>query len=100
MTTPTIINPSWWDEKKLRKVFYDPGYSGWIIDLGDGTGRYANPPMLGCDDDDNPRLAEINRNQPHWGDRVKLVNGNPDPTQIIERWEPENYDENGNRKIN
>ena len=97
-SAPKEPPPPWYDESKLRRTNYADGYTGWVIDLGDGTCRYANEPLLGCDDDDNPRKAEINRNRPRWGDRVRWADGRPDPTQIVERWEPEKYDEAGNRK--
>ena len=90
-------NPSWYKESKLKKVEYAPNYFGYIIDLGDGTCRYANDPMLGESNTFLPNFKEINRTRPHWGDRVKLVNGKPDRNQIIERWEPEKYDEDGDR---
>lgn len=53
-------SPKWYDESKLRKAYYAEGYSGWVIDLGDGTCRFANQPLLGEDG-------------PNWGDRVALV---------------------------
>jgi len=81
-------SPDWYDEKKLLHVYYAEGYSGWVIDLGDGTCRYVNEPLLGCDDDDNPDKDRINRDAPHWGDRVPLVNGRPDSTRILERYKP------------
>lgn len=55
-------SPDWYDESKLRRVYFDEGYTGWVVDLGDGTCRLANNPLLG---DDGPR----------WGDRVKLIEG-------------------------
>ena len=66
--------PEWYDETKLRRAFYAEGYTGWVIDLGDGTCRYAN----------NPLIDEV-----QWGDRVRLIEhpcGIPyaDPTEIIE----------------
>lgn len=92
--------PPWWDETKLRKAYYADGYSGWVIDCGDGTCRYANAPLLGADpgpQEDGTTLTQeqcdaINVAAPKWGDRVKWSNGRPDPTQIVERWEPERYD--------
>lgn len=71
--------PDWYDESKLRKAYYDQGYSGWVIDLGDGTCRYANSPLLGEDG-------------PKWGDRVNLVRCNDGtlmavPSPILERYE-------------
>ena len=82
--------PDWYDEKKLRKAYYAEGYSGWVVDLGDGTCRFANEPMLGCDDPENPDHDAINAARPHWGDRVRLVearDGLPrvDASEIIER---------------
>lgn len=77
------MEPSWYDEKRLRKAWYVIGeYSGWVIDLGDGTCRYANIPLLG----DDPAM-------PQWGDKVPLIEtgtGLPfaDSSRIIERYEP------------
>jgi hypothetical protein len=52
--------PEWQDDSKLRKAVYSHGgYSGWVYDLGDGTCRFANDPLLG-------------ENGPNWGDRVHL----------------------------
>jgi hypothetical protein len=95
--TPENTQPPWWDETKLKKAYYAPGYSGWIIDLGDGTCRYANSPLLGAEpgkQSDGTFLTEgecdaINLAAPKWGDRVKLINGVPDSKQIVERWEHE-----------
>ena len=88
--------PPWFDESRLLHVEYAPGYSGWVVDLGDGTCRYANRPLLGADfgesrDASGRLLTEqeceaINRERPRWGDRVRLVDGRPDPRQIVERW--------------
>jgi hypothetical protein len=69
----------WYDEKKLLRVRYAHDYTGWVIDLGDGTCRYANNPLLGKDG-------------PRWGDRVTLVPMGDgfflaDASKIIERWE-------------
>lgn len=91
-------SPPWWDETKLERAYYAEGYSGWIINLGDGTCRYANGPLLGVDpgeQEDGSFISEeeaeiYNAGMPRLGDRVKLVNGRPDPTQIIERYNPEN----------
>lgn len=90
--------PAWYDKTKQRQVEYAPRYFGWIQDLGDGTCRYINDPLLGESNYLLPNYKEVNRNRPHYGDRVKLVNGKPDPTQIIERWQPELYDEDGDLK--
>jgi hypothetical protein len=77
-----------------------------LIDLGDGTCRYANVPLLGADpekQEDGTVLTqeqcdEIDRNAPKGGDHVRWANGRPDPNQIVERWQPEMYDEKGQRK--
>jgi hypothetical protein len=76
-------SPEWYDESKLRKAYFAEArdYTGWVIDLGDGTCRYANRPLLGEDG-------------PGWGDRVRLVDrgwGFPfaDPSEILEKYEPE-----------
>ena len=59
---------------------YAERYTGWVIDLGDGTCRYANTPLLGA-------------TGPRWGDRVPLVaatdGGFPiaDASRIIERFQ-------------
>jgi hypothetical protein len=87
-------SPDWYDVKKIAKAYYAvPDYTGWIIDLGDGTCRYLNEPLLGCDDNNNPKKDEINANRPHWGDRVPLIktgDGLPlaDSTRILERYVP------------
>lgn len=89
--------PPWYDESKLRRARYAEGYSGWIIDLGDGTGRYANDPLLGADPGEQSngtflteeQAAVINAAAPRWGDRVNLDGeGNPISNQIIERYTP------------
>jgi hypothetical protein len=90
--------PDWYDESKLRQVEYAPNYRGWIIDLGDGTCRYANDPMLGEGNYLLPNYKELNAKRPHYGDRVRLVDDKPDKAQIIERWMPELYDEDGDLK--
>jgi len=51
--------PDWYDEGKTLHVTYAEGYSGHVQDLGDGTCRFLNAPMLGEDG-------------PEWGDRVDL----------------------------
>ena len=73
--------PDWYDESKLTKAMYNSGYSGWVIDLGDGTCRYANNPLLGEDG-------------PKWGDRVRLLKMQDgthlaDHSEIIERYNPD-----------
>jgi hypothetical protein len=92
--------PDWYDESKLRKAYYAAGYTGWVIDLGDGTGRYANEPLLGADpgeQEDGTVLTqeqcdEINRKAPHWGDRVRLEKKDgllsADSSEILERYIP------------
>ncbi|MBC8125812.1 MAG: hypothetical protein H8M99_01510 [Gloeobacteraceae cyanobacterium ES-bin-144] len=100
MKTKKNESPPWWDDSKLRKAYFADGYSGWVIDCGDGTCRYANAPLLGADpgeQEDGSVLTQeecdaINAYAPKWGDRVKWKDGRPDPTQIVERWEPERYD--------
>lgn len=54
------MTPDWYDENKLRRAYYADGYTGWVIDLGDGTCRFASDPLLGEDG-------------PKWGDRVPLL---------------------------
>ena len=68
--------PDWYDEKKLRRVYYAKGYSGWVIDLGDGTCRLVNNPLLG-------------KKGPKWGDRVQLIESSNciNASNIIERYE-------------
>lgn len=85
--------PDWYDKSKLRRVLFADCYSGWVIDLGDGTCRFANNPLLGCDDDDNPKKDAINAASPRWGDRVPLIETGGelprvDAFNIIERYEP------------
>lgn len=71
--------PDWYDKKKLRKAYYEyPDYTGWVIDLGDGTCRYANAPLL-------------SKKGPQWGDRVRLVPSKTDfpiadSSKILERY--------------
>lgn len=72
------MTPDWYDESKLRRAYYAEGYSGWVIDLGDGTCRFANDPLLG---EDGPR----------WGDRVPLIEDGDnlpmvDGSKILERY--------------
>lgn len=86
----TAATPEWYDESRLRKAEYAPGYTGWVIDCGDGTCRFANSPLLGCDDENNPNRDAINAAAPQWGDRVRLIettDGLPrgEATEIIER---------------
>lgn len=92
--------PDWYNESRLRKVYYAEAYTGWVIDLGDGTCRYANEPLLGADpgeQEDGSWLTEdecdkINQQAPHWGDRVPLVERDgvlqADSTTILERYSP------------
>ena len=59
-----MTQPDWYDENKLVSAIFafEDGrsvYGGWVVDLGDGTCRFANSPMLGEDG-------------PKWGDRVDL----------------------------
>ena len=58
--------PDWYDESKVVKATYADGYSGWVVDLGDGTCRFSNPPLLG-------------EGGPKWGDRVDLFYNPRDP---------------------
>lgn len=56
--------PEWYDESRVRKAIFAfergrSAYTGWVVDLGDGTCRLANAPLLGPDG-------------PEWGDRVDL----------------------------
>ena len=58
--------PDWYDESKVVRAIYaiegDRGhssYGGYVQDLGDGTCRFTNSPMLG-------------EGGPEWGDRVDL----------------------------
>lgn len=77
-------SPAWYDEEKLRRAYYGIGYSGWVVDLGDGTCRLVNEPLLG-------------EEGPQWGDRVPLLEreGMPmiDATNVIERYVPEHKGE-------
>jgi len=87
--------PFWWDQSKLARAYFAPGYSGWIINYGDGTCRYANQPLLGADpglQEDGSTLTQeqcdaINAAAPNWGDLVRMSNGMPDPKQILERYD-------------
>lgn len=56
--------PDWYDESKVTKAIFAfeggrSAYTGWVVDLGDGTCRFSNSPLLG-------------ENGPEWGDRVDL----------------------------
>lgn len=56
--------PDWYDEKKVTKAVFAiergrPVYTGWVVDLGDGTCRFSNAPLLG-------------EHGPQYGDRVDL----------------------------
>lgn len=80
---PSSIISRRYDEDKLTKAYYEAGeYSGWVIDLGDGTCRFANQPLLGEDG-------------PNWGDRVRLIKNDEgglpvvDYSEILERYDPE-----------
>ncbi len=62
----TTKSPDWYDESKVIRAIYaiegDGGhsaYGGYVQDLGDGTCRFTNAPMMGEDG-------------PEWGDRVDL----------------------------
>lgn len=79
-----MTRPDWYDESKLERVYYSPDlhYTDWVINLGDGTCRYANSPLMG-------------EYGPSWGDRVPLIEvpGHnlrlADHTKVIERYECE-----------
>jgi hypothetical protein len=65
--------PDWYDESKIVRAIYaiqgDGGhsaYGGYVQDLGDGTCRFTNPPLLG-------------EGGPNWGDRVDLFYNPCDP---------------------
>lgn len=58
--------PAWYDETKVTKATFADGYSGWVVDLGDGTCRFSNSPLLG-------------EGGPEWGDRVDLFYNPCDP---------------------
>ena len=81
-TEPVYKEPEWYDVDRLVSAWYvKDEYGGWVIDLGDGTCRFANDPMLGEDG-------------PNWGDRVRLIkrgNNRPvvDYSEILERYDPE-----------
>ena len=49
--------PDWWDDDKVSRAYYASGYTGWIIDNGDGTCYLANEPLI---------------EGLHWGDLVEL----------------------------
>jgi hypothetical protein len=58
---PDAAPPWWYDATKLIKIFYAySDYTGWAVDMGDGTAFLANSPMLGT-------------NGPKWGQRVQLL---------------------------
>lgn len=52
-------SPEWYDKKRLMRAHYAPGYTGWVVDLEDGTCHLANSPLLG-------------ENNLEYGDRVDL----------------------------
>ena len=62
----TPKTPDWYDESKLVRATFADGYIGWVVDLGDGTCRFSNSPLLG-------------ENGPKWGDRVDLFYNPCDP---------------------
>ena len=74
--------PDWYDESKLKRVYYANDYTGWVIDMEDGTCRFVNQPLLG-------------KNGPKWGDRVKLIKNSKDDmdkidySEILERYKDE-----------
>lgn len=66
-------SPDWYDESKVIRAIYavegDKGhssYGGYVQDLGDGTCRFTNSPLLG-------------EGGPEWGDRVDLFYNPCDP---------------------
>ena len=71
--------PDWYDRSKLIKVRYAEGETGWAVDMGDGSCRLANSPLI---------------EDVEWGDRVELL---PDPTgadfpsigRILEKYDAE-----------
>ena len=76
---------NWYEESNMQRAFYSPelDYTGWVVDLGDGTCRYVHSPLMGEDG-------------PSWGDRVPLVDIKhysgmklADHTTVIERYEDE-----------
>lgn len=86
--------PAWYDSTKLRKAYYAKwDYSGWVIDLGDETCRYANDPLLGCDSCPEGKDCSHNKAAPRWGDRVPLLKFPQglfaDNSNIIERYSEE-----------
>lgn len=72
--------PAWYDQSNLVRAYFADDYSGWVIDLKDGTCRLANDPILLAGDD-----------RPKWGDRLELlpnVNGGmPAIGELIERYQ-------------
>jgi len=78
----TYKTPDWYNTDQLTKAVFAEGYSGWVIDLGDGTCRFANQPLLGEDG-------------PNWGDKCWLIadpfGGRPtvDSSEILERYDRE-----------
>ncbi len=64
-------SPDWYDESKVVRAIFAlengyPTYGGHVMDLGDGTCRFTNEPLLG-------------EGGPEWGDRVDLFYNPCDP---------------------
>jgi hypothetical protein len=76
--------PSWWNDSKLVRIRFAPRETGWAIDMGDGTYRLANTPIVSFGVE--PHSAEFQR-LPTWGDLVRIRGGRDEETylEIIEK---------------
>jgi len=83
-------SPAWYDEKKLTRIRFAPGETGWAVDLGDCTYRLANNPIAaGC-------THESYKDTARWGDHVRQGPTLTDHTgaaysclEVIARYDPE-----------
>lgn len=68
-------NPEWWDDDKVVRLYYALGESGWAIDMGDGTYRLANTPLIAWNIEkrlSKEDLDAIREELPEWGDLVRV----------------------------
>ena len=72
------MSPNWYDKSKLCRIRFALDETGWAINMGDGTYRLANTPIVGMVGKQHPDL-------PQWGDLVKIVPH--DGLKIIEKYE-------------
>lgn len=76
---PIRRTPLWYKEAKLTKIEFAPSEHGWAINIGDGTYRLANMPIMAMVDPVNA---------PRWGDLVRHSGSQKpeDYLEVIERY--------------